>query len=59
MMSNFLPVMDLYSGGYWPEFDRNREYEFTRVGDDEIFKMKLSDMSPFFNVYGLMFRIID
>lgn len=62
--SSYLPwrpllVMTKYGIGYPDDFDRNREYEFKRIGDEETFKMRLAGQSPYFNVAGLMWREVN
>lgn len=44
---------------YPKDFDRNKEYEFTRDGWDAPARFRLADQSPYCNVWGLRFREIS
>lgn len=45
-----------YGYSYPESFDREREYDFKRLGDDEVMRFRMADQSPYFNVAGLMWR---
>ena len=49
-----LPVFR--TGGYPDGFDPNAEYEWKRVGSDEVRTYRLADQHPAFNIAGLMYR---
>jgi len=58
-MSEWTSLLNLYGTGYAEGFDRNRHYEWKRVGSDDVWTMRLADMHSAFNVWGLSFREID
>ena len=55
-LAAWLPVINQRRGGYTDGFDPKREYDFKRLGSDQIERYRLVDQSAFFNIAGLMFR---
>jgi hypothetical protein len=55
-MSEWTALRNPRNGGYADGFDRNRHYEWKRVGSDDVWTMRLADMHSAFNVWGLSFR---
>ena len=53
----WLPVISKRLGGYTDGFDPTREYDFKRIGSDQIERYRLADQPDWFNVAGLMFAI--
>ena len=54
-LAAWLPVINQRRGGYMDGFDPNREYDFKRLGSDQIERYRLGDQPDWFNVAGLLF----
>ena len=52
----WLPVINPRRGGYNEDFDPKREYDFKRIGFEQVDRYRLADQSGWFNIVGLMFR---
>lgn len=57
-MTEWTPLLDVMRGGYAAGFDRYQQYEWKRAGSENVWIMRLDDMDPLFNVWGLSFRKI-
>ena len=56
-MGGYSPVISKLRGGYTDGFDPKREYDFKRIGSDQIERYRLADQPDWFNVADLMFAI--
>lgn len=54
--SEWKPVIGPTGRNYWEGFRHDREYDFRRFPDEEIFAFKLSSQNEFFNIAGLYWR---